>query len=100
MDKLSLDQWWKAVAAAGVAISVAAVAAKYNALLLVGIGAIFIGIGEWINRPHRSYFAKDPFGGNGIVSGHVHEPRKLGVFLDVVGIALIGYGLFKIIIAT
>lgn len=40
MDKLSLDQWWKAVAGAGVAISVAAVAAKYNALLLVGIGAI------------------------------------------------------------
>jgi len=98
LDSLNIEHWWKAVAAAGVALCVAAVAAKHNQLLLLGLGTLSCGIGEWVNRPLQQTLVQQGFGGlNGIVTGYPWRPKPLGLILDGIGILLIVYGTIRII---
>lgn len=98
IDSLDIKHWWKAIAAIGLALCIAAVTAKHHQLLLLGLGAIFFGIGEWINRPPQQYFIKQGAGGiNGIMTGHPWQPKPLGLILDIIGILLIAFGTFRII---
>jgi hypothetical protein len=50
MDWKDIKHWYVASAAAGLAITVAAVASKSTIPMLIGVGLLFIGIGQWINR--------------------------------------------------
>lgn len=101
LDSFDLKHWWKAVVAAGVALAVAAVAAKHSALLVVGLGLISCGVGEWINRPlQQTVVQQGVYGINGIISGHPWKASPLGLVLDVLGVGLLCYGLLRIVIAA
>lgn len=101
LDSFDFKHWWKAVVAAGVALAVAAVAAKHHALLVVGLGLISCGVGEWINRPLQQTLVQEGIGGiNGIISGNPWRPSPLGLGLDALGVCLLFYGLMRIVIAA
>lgn len=99
IEALNIEHWWKAVAAAGLALTVAAAAAKHNELLLIGLGILACGIGEWINRPMQQTVMQQGLGGlNGIITGHPWRPKPLGITLDSLGVVLVAIGLLKLIV--
>ena len=90
------EHWYKAVLAAGVALGIAAVAAGHTPLLIVALGLVFWGAGEFMNHPFRSGIVYNEYGGiSGTVSGHPRRPKPLGIALDILGWALILWGLFR-----
>lgn len=100
LEALNIEHWWKAVAAAGLALTVAAAAAKHDPLLLIGLGVLSCGIGEWINRPMQQTLVQQGIGGlNGIITGHRWKANPLGIILDLLGVALIAVGIFRIVSA-
>jgi hypothetical protein len=76
-------------------IAIAAVPERYGAAFLIGLGMLSFGIGEWINRPHRTEIVRSSV----IVSMHVKtegnpwKPKALGILLDLLGIGLFGVGI-------
>ncbi len=94
------EHWYKAVIAAGVALGVAAVAVQHNPLLIVALGMISAGVGEFINHPYREALQQDDFGRViGKISGNPRNPCALGVCLDGLGAVLLLIGLAKLILA-
>jgi len=96
LDKLALDQWWKAVLVAGILISVAAISVKEKDGTLVGVGLFFIGAGEWINHPKHTQIT--PMDG-GFFTGEIYpwKPSILGILFDVIGILLFGVGIYRFV---
>lgn len=79
LDNLKLEQWWKVLTIAGVALSIAAMAAKDKDFLLLSIGFFFFGLGEWINHPKN--LSIGPFMGRIFtVEGHPWKPSIFGLF--------------------
>ncbi|MEY9110425.1 hypothetical protein ABH999_006621 [Bradyrhizobium yuanmingense] len=95
LSKISLDEWWKVVATAGGAIAVAAVAAKFTPAVLLGVGLLLFGVGEWFNHPLQTKV------GIGFkITGHPWRPRLFGIVMDVVGLALAFLGLYRLIVSV
>lgn len=92
LSKISLDKWWKLLAAAGAAMSIAAMAAKFTPGLLVGLGIMLIGVGEWHNRASQT-----EVGYGYKITRYPWTARPLGVLADVVGIVLAIIGLYRLI---
>lgn len=98
MDFKIADNWYKAMAVAGVALAVAALAAKHDDALLIGLGLVAWGLGEFANHPYREEIGFDQFGrANAKISGHPWRPSLLGAGLDVAGLVLIGIGLWRLV---
>lgn len=66
--------------------------------LLVSLGILLIGIGEWINHPLRTAIVSATFASPaGGITGHPRKNSALGVLFDIAGLVLFGIGLWKII---
>jgi hypothetical protein len=97
LDQFKPDHWWNVVAFAGGVIAVAAVPAQFVAALLIGLGILAFGVGEWFNHPQRTAMARSV-----IVSIHAKtgsnpwEPKILGLLLDALGVGLFGLGVFRL----
>lgn len=93
LSKISLDRWWKLLAAAGAAMAIAATAAKFTPGLLIGLGLMLIGVGEWINRAKRTevYVTHK-------IESYPWKARLLGLFCDGIGIGLAATGLYRILL--
>jgi len=94
LGKISLDEWWKVIATAGGAIAVAAVAAKFTPAILLGIGLLLFGAGEWFNHPLQTKVGVDFK-----ITGHPWRPRLFGLLMDGAGLALGGLGLYRLIVS-
>lgn len=46
-----LEHWWRLLAAAGALIVLTSIPTKFSAGIFIGLGLLFFGVGEWINRP-------------------------------------------------
>lgn len=100
-DTKLLNEWYKAVFAAGAALGVPAIAAGNNVALLCAIGLLIFGIGEFMNHPSRSRLVYNEYGGiTGIVIGRSREPVAIGVIIDVLGIGLLLYGIIRLLLAS
>lgn len=68
--------------------------------LLLSLGVLFIGLGEWINHPLQTGLMRSSVyaPGGGIVKGHPRNSNLLGWLFDFLGFSLIGTGLYKIIL--
>jgi hypothetical protein len=94
LKKFDLEHWWKMLAAAGVAVSVASIAVKYPPTIFIGLGVLSAGIGEWINHPYQ-----EQIGFNFKLTGHPRSPRISGLLLDGVGLTMTVVGLVKLALA-
>ena len=92
MDLKVLDKWYKALIGAGVALGVAAVAAHHNQLLVLAVGMVLLGIGEFINHPFRSF--RD---GWTIYEGHPRIPSLPGTIISAAGVLVMLYGGVRLI---
>ena len=101
-EKLSLDHWYKVLMAVGLAVFVLAGSGFFKEFpagptALCGLGVFFIGMGEWINHPLQTkLMAGSAMFPAGVVTSHPRNPRPIGVFFDIVGVALLGYGVFRL----
>ncbi|MEY9703752.1 hypothetical protein ACFLEY_21515 [Bradyrhizobium sp. YCK136] len=92
LSKISLDEWWKVIATAGGAITVAAVAAKFTPAVLLGVGLLLFGVGEWFNHPLQTKV------GLGFkITGHPWRPKIFGLLMDAAGLVLAGLGIYRLI---
>lgn len=59
--------------------------------LLLSLGAMFIGLGEWINHPIQTKLMLHTiYAQNGeIITGHPRNPSNLGNLFDVLGFVLL-----------
>ncbi|WP_441280525.1 hypothetical protein [Tardiphaga sp. 862_B3_N1_1] len=91
LKKFDLEHWWKMLAAAGIAVSIASIAVKYPPTIFVGLGLFAAGIGEWVNHPYQ-----EKIGFNFKLTGHPRSPRISGLLLDGAGLILAFVGLVKL----
>lgn len=91
-DLTQYSTWYVAFMAAG-AVVAAPVGATGNApYFLTGIGLVVLGAGEFINHPYQELHVP-----GWKASGRIRRWRAPGIVLDIVGIALFAYGLWRII---
>lgn len=90
---LDLGRWWIAAIALGIVIIVAAVAAKDYAVILIGLGIIAAGFGEWMNHRMETEIRKD-----GTLTTFERKNRALGLMMDVVGVVLFLLGVIPLIV--
>lgn len=90
MTAAGLDQWWKGMLVAGVAVvGIGGVGAEPIALA-AGLGLVFIGIGEWINHPYQERLILNDYRvPTHKISGHSRSPKLIGILFDGVGAILL-----------
>ena len=92
VEKLDLARWWKVAIVVGLAILLAALAAKDRDLVVIGLGIIACGFGEWLN--HRME-VETMRGGTLTTFERVNRP--IGLTLDAIGVALVAFGLYHLL---
>lgn len=97
LQSLALDYWYKAVLAISTVLLIVSLTVPLqginNAIAqLLCLGGIFIGLGEWINHPLQV-----SVGPGFKISGHPRRFTFLGTVFVLLGLACIGYGVYKLI---
>ncbi len=103
LKNLKIDYWYKAVLIIGVtfltiSLTVNLKDVNNNAIQLLSLSCIFIGLGEWINHPLRTGIMTPSrnFPVAGKVSGYPRHNCLLGIFFDILGFILILTGIIKL----
>ena len=103
LKNLKIDYWYKALLVAGVAslflsLTVELKEIGNNIVQLISLGAIFIGLGEWINHPLQTRILPPGPHYSGWLKGqgYLRSNSFLGIAFDFVGVTLIGLGLYKL----
>jgi hypothetical protein len=89
-----LDRWWKVAIVVGLALVLAALAANNRAVVLVGLGIVACGFGEWINHRMQMEFIH-----GGTLTSYHRANRPLGLVLDALGTAVAGAGIYLLVMA-
>lgn len=92
LSKWNLEHWWKLLAAAGGLMAATSTPTVFVPGLLIGLGLLFFGIGEWINRPIQMKRS-----GGVITESYPWRFSFLGVAIDVIGVGLFAFGMFKLL---
>lgn len=94
LKNFDLERWWNAVIVVGLAVLVAGVAAKDRAIVLIGLGMIAAGFGEWLNHGKQMEFM-----GAGMLTSFPRQNRVAGLLLLTLGILLMAFGLYRLLTA-
>ena len=104
LQNLKVDYWYKAVLVVGavslvLSLTVELKGVENSVALLFSLSAIFIGIGEWLNHPLKTiiYPPSAQFPGGLKGEGNTRRNSFLGVGFAVLGVALAGYQIWKIL---
>jgi len=92
LGKWDLEHWWTLLAAAGSLIAIGSAPVIFVPGVLIGLGLLFCGIGEWNNRPIQMKRS-----GGVITESYPWRFSVLGVLFDVIGVGLFGFGLFRLL---
>ncbi len=91
-SKWDLKQWWNFIGAAGALLAIVSAPVQFVAGVLMGLGLLFFGVGEWGNHAIRVKRSSDI-----IVESYPWYPYPFGLLLDAIGIGLFGFGLFRLL---
>lgn len=103
LEKLVIDYWYKAIAVAGLFVLVLSLTVNLvnidnNVVQLLSLGAFFIGLGEWVNHPlQTSLIPASALYPAGKLTGHPRNSSFSGILLDLIGVVLIGIGIYKLL---
>jgi hypothetical protein len=101
---LKIDTWYKAFMYLGGAVFAFSLFFQVKGLTnsqvqLLSGGAFLLGIGEWKNHKVAAWI-KPPnayTGGAALMQSTVRKPDFVGILLDILGIALISFGTWRIL---
>lgn len=103
LSKLALDHWYQVLMVVGIVVFILAGMGVLKAFpvaptALISLGGFLVGVGEWINHPLQTALmpATARFPG-GVITGHPRSPKVIGVAFDILGLALIGIGFYKLL---
>ncbi len=91
LQALDLGRWWKVAIAVGVVLAIAAIAVKDRPSLIVGLGMISCGFGEWMNHAMEVEIQAQ-----GTLTTYERKNRALGVIFAILGLLLILLGLISL----
>jgi len=92
LSKWDFEHWWKLLGAAGALIGAASAPPVFVPGVLIGLGLLFFGIGEWINHPIQMKRS-----GGVITESYPWRFNSFGLVLDLIGVGLFGFGLFRLL---
>jgi hypothetical protein len=95
--RFDVSHWWKVLSAAGIAMLVAAIAAKYPPAIFLGLGVLFLGVGDWHQHPEVTMPAQSYGLPPGTVTTRERNITFIGLALDAIGLVLFLTGLFKLL---
>jgi hypothetical protein len=96
--KEAFEYWYKLAVVVGASLIIASIPAANGGILLLGLGAMLVGFGEFINHPYREIVGRDPFSfGYAKISGHPRRTSIVGIVLDLIGTGLFALGVGKIV---
>lgn len=92
LKQFNPDQWWKVLPIAGGLMTIAAIPVQFVTGILIGLGFLLFGVGEWINRPVSS----------GFIAGHratgfSRSNKWYGLIIDLVGVGIFAFGFRKLV---
>ena len=96
LANLAIDYWYKAVLVIATCVLIASLSVEMKGVencvvQLIALGAIFIGLGEWINHPLQTRLIP-----GAKITGHPRRNKLGGNLLDALGVVLILIGVVKI----
>ncbi|EEJ2576664.1 TPA: hypothetical protein G8R10_004955 [Salmonella enterica] len=100
--KLALNYWYKVLIAGGFFVFLVNGTGILTAYPTAGTGLISLGCalwgaGEWINHPYQEVLIPGVFGRpSGKLSGYPRKASLAGIAFDVIGSALIIFGIVKL----
>lgn len=98
LANLKIDSWYKGVVAVAAVVLVASITVRNDHWAMLALGFLFTGFGEWVNHPTGTAFipgtVRFPAGTIEISS---RRPSAFGVFLDIIGVAIILFGLYRLL---
>lgn len=96
LRSLVIDNWYKAVLAIGAVVFVIALTVPLQVpnrvVLSAALGAVLHGLGQWINHPYQ-----ERIGPGFKIFGHTRKPSIPGVALELIGIALMCWGGWRLL---
>jgi hypothetical protein len=97
LSKLDLDDWYQVLMVVCVIVFLLAGAGILKAFPVaptaaVSAGGFFVGLGEWINHPLQVAMSAV-----GVAHGHPRKNSPVGILFLVLGIGLIGFGIYRIV---
>lgn len=103
LSGLKIDYWYKALIAIGAFLFVLSLSIKLEAvsnghMALLSSGLVLFGMGEWINHPLQTRIIPPSLDYPGWLKGHgyLRNASTGGLLLDIIGLGLVGYAIFKI----
>jgi hypothetical protein len=99
MKDFDLEHWWRVLAAAGIAITVASIAVKFAPTILIGLGVLSVGIAEWMQHPQFQFPAGQSIFDRGVVTTNPRIQKPSALAVEVLGGILSVAGLVKLFLA-
>jgi hypothetical protein len=91
----NLENWWNPLAVAGLAIVLTSIGFRYFPGVLMGLGLLFVAVGEIANHPKKDVKRTvEGLQGFRIVSAYDRAPQPIGWAFDGLGTVLFIVGLF------
>jgi hypothetical protein len=101
---LNLDQlhvWFKALPAVGLALTLGAAAARNEDLVLVGLGMLFVGLGELANWKRQQDLYPATFNTPAMTrTYYIRRASPVGIGMDALGTILAAIGLVRLIFSV
>ena len=96
LSGIDLRKWWVVIVAGAFMIILASIAVKFVPTILLGLGLLGIGIGEWVNHPANTRI----LGGFEVTAvSYPRSPSGLGRLFDAGGVVLLAAGLGRLLFA-
>jgi hypothetical protein len=97
LKNLLITTWYKAVIAVFGAAFLVTLGQRRDELAMVFCGACLIGIGEWRNHPKKEVRLRiDSTGNKWKVTDVPRRANFVGILLQLIGVVLMLYGMYRI----
>jgi hypothetical protein len=103
LSKLALDYWYQVLMVVSIVVFLLSAAGVLKALpplptLLISLGGFWLGLGEWVNHPLQTrFYPQNVCHPDMFSEGHPRHSALLGVAFDLLGFALLGFGIYKLL---
>lgn len=107
LTRLKIEHWYHLLIVLGAAGALAAMTVELKGVvnshaLVMSLGILCVGIGEWINHPLQTKLMAPNFyaRGGGVIESHPRHNSAIGIVFDVLGFTLAAIAIYKIMQAT